>query len=51
MTPIEKWVMSYNPTLLEASDWWKASNCGTNIETPSAVYEVKRTSIQIEKSQ
>ena len=22
-------VMSYNPTLFEASDWWKASNCGT----------------------
>ena len=21
--------MSYNPTLFEASDWWKASNCGT----------------------
>ena len=23
------WVMSYNPILFEASDWWKASNCGT----------------------
>ena len=23
------WVISYNPTLFEASDWWKASNCGT----------------------
>ena len=22
--------MSYNPTLFEASDWWKASNCGTS---------------------
>ena len=22
--------MSYNPTLLEASDWWKARNSGTN---------------------
>ena len=21
--------MSYNPTLFEASDWWKANNCGT----------------------
>ena len=23
--------MSYNPTLFEASDWWKATNCGTRI--------------------
>ena len=22
--------MSYNPTLFEASDWWKAGNCGTD---------------------
>ena len=24
--------MSYNPTLFEASDWWKASNCGTSFD-------------------
>ena len=29
---LKVWVMSYNPTLFEASDWWKASNCGTIID-------------------
>ena len=24
------WVMSHYPTLFEASNWWKASNCGTS---------------------
>ena len=27
------WYKSSNPTLFEASDWWKASNCGTLVDT------------------
>ena len=30
-------VISYNPTLFEASDWWKASNCGTNAASCSGI--------------